>query len=110
MAAPARSLAAARRTLATAASPNSLVVFDRNTKIRQRTRAARNVVLSRLTDYVRDEVASSMVDRLLDIKRRFKTIVDLGSGAGHLIKQLEPAMCDRVVMCEASGSCAFGRA
>lgn len=46
-----------------AASPFS--VFDRNLKVAQRDRAARNKERSRLTDYVKDDVAQTMVDRLL---------------------------------------------
>jgi len=99
---PARQLAPAQRALATAASPSSLVVFDRNAKVAQRERAVRNLELSRVTDYVRNNVAESMVDRLLDIRRRYSTIVDLGAGAGYIARHLEPGMCDRVLMCEAS--------
>lgn len=50
-----------------AASPFS--VFDRNLKVAQRDRAARNKERSRLTDYVKDDVAQSMVDRLLVSRR-----------------------------------------
>jgi len=46
-------------------SASPFAVFDRDLKRNQRNRAARNVQRSRLTDYVKDDVAQSMVDRLL---------------------------------------------
>lgn len=51
---------------ASAASPNSpFIVFDRQAKLAQRERAAQDKHRSRLTDYVKDDVAGNMVDRLL---------------------------------------------
>lgn len=47
------------------ASASPFAVFDRQLKRAQRDRAARNVERSRLTDYVKDDVAQGMVDRLL---------------------------------------------
>jgi NADH dehydrogenase [ubiquinone] 1 alpha subcomplex assembly factor 5 len=44
---------------------SALNVFDGRAKRLQRDRAASNMEFSRLTDYVRDEVAGIMVDRLL---------------------------------------------
>lgn len=41
------------------------LVFNREVKIRQRDIAASNAEQSRLTDYLRDEVAERVVDRLL---------------------------------------------
>lgn len=51
---------------ASASSPASpFIIFDRNVKKLQRDRAASDKERSRLTDYVKDEVAGNMVDRLL---------------------------------------------
>lgn len=51
---------------ASASSPASpFIVFDRQAKLAQRDRAALDKERSRLTDYVKDEVAANMVDRLL---------------------------------------------
>lgn len=51
---------------ASAGSPASpFIVFDRKAKLLQRDRAAADPERSRLTDYVKDEVAANMVDRLL---------------------------------------------
>lgn len=49
-----------------ASSPASpFAVFDRAAKLNQRQRAASNKERSRLTDYVKHDVAANMVDRLL---------------------------------------------
>lgn len=79
-------------------------VFDRATKRKQRDRAvSRDAgVGSRTVDYVRDEVADRMMERLLDIKRKFDTIVDLGSGPGHFSKLLEPEKTRKVLMIDSS--------
>ncbi|KAG1755378.1 S-adenosyl-L-methionine-dependent methyltransferase [Suillus lakei] len=99
-------------TRAFASEPSSLLppatgvyqVFDRTTKRKQRDRAvSRDAgVGSRTVDYVRDEVADRMMERLLDIKRKFDTIVDLGSGPGHFSKLLEPEKTRKVLMIDSS--------
>lgn len=43
----------------------ALEVFNRRTKWLQRERAGSNIELSRRTDYLRDEVAARMSDRML---------------------------------------------
>lgn len=49
-----------------ASSPGAaFIVFDRQAKLEQRNRAASDPERSRLTDYVKDQVAGNMVDRLL---------------------------------------------
>lgn len=79
-------------------------VFDRAAKRKQRDRAvSRDAgVGSRTVDYIRDEVADRMMERLLDIKRKFDTIVDLGSGPGHFSKLLEPEKTRKVLMIDSS--------
>ncbi|KAG2349213.1 S-adenosyl-L-methionine-dependent methyltransferase [Suillus weaverae] len=79
-------------------------VFDRATKRKQRDRAvSRDAgVGSRTVDYVRDEVADRMMERLLDIRRKFDTIVDLGSGPGHFSKLLEPEKTRKILMIDSS--------
>lgn len=96
-------------------------VFDRNAKRMQRDRAAaRNQgAQSRVVDYVRDEVAERMMERFLvchfgnksdfvlnpfeDIKRKFDTVVDLGSGPGHFSRLLEPEKVKKSIMIDSSG-------
>ncbi|KAG2060219.1 S-adenosyl-L-methionine-dependent methyltransferase [Suillus hirtellus] len=94
------------RVVARHAIPTSGVykVFDRAAKRKQRDRAvSRDAgVESRTVDYVRDEVADRMMERLLDIKRKFNTIVDLGSGPGHFSKLLEPEKTRKVLMIDSS--------
>jgi len=53
-------------------------------------------------DYVRDEIADMLIERLLDINRKFKSILDLGSGAGHFSKLLETSVTGKVVMLDSS--------
>ncbi|KAH9948750.1 S-adenosyl-L-methionine-dependent methyltransferase [Amylocystis lapponica] len=79
-------------------------VFDRAAKRLQKNRAAgrEGGARSRTVDYVRDEVADRMIERLLDIKRKFNTILDIGAGAGHFSKLLEPETTSKVVMLDSS--------
>lgn len=60
-----RALAVSTRALAT--QPSALHVFDQATKHAQRERAnaPQHADQSRVVDYLRDEVAERMVDRLL---------------------------------------------
>ncbi|KAJ1937312.1 hypothetical protein FBU59_004789, partial [Linderina macrospora] len=83
-------------------NPSPFEVFDRNAKRMQRDRAATRHLDSREVDYLRDEVAARVADRLLDIKRRYHTVVEIGSGCGHLAKAVDEDMMDRLVMCEMS--------
>ncbi|KAJ2854881.1 hypothetical protein J3B02_002457 [Coemansia erecta] len=77
-------------------------VFDRKAKRMQRDRAASRVLDSREVDYLKDEVARRVADRLLDIKRRYRTVVEIGSGCGHFAKAVDEDMMDKLVMCEMS--------
>ncbi|KAG0163244.1 hypothetical protein DFQ28_000226 [Apophysomyces sp. BC1034] len=80
----------------------SFQVFNRDVKRRQKERAALNVEQSRIVDYLKDEVAARVADRLLDIKREFNTVVDLGSGCGHIVKHVDQNMMKKLVMCDMS--------
>ncbi|KAJ2026037.1 hypothetical protein H4S03_008721 [Coemansia sp. S3946] len=75
-------------------------VFDRNAKRMQRNRAAARATDSREVDYLKDEVAARVSDRLLDIKRRYHTVVEIGAGCGHLAKAVDDDMMDRLIMCD----------
>jgi NADH dehydrogenase [ubiquinone] 1 alpha subcomplex assembly factor 5 len=55
---------AARRYAIQSGNP-TLKVFNRKTKHLQKERAARNVELSRKVDYLKDEVATRLCERLL---------------------------------------------
>lgn len=52
-----------RRCYAT--TPQSFYVFDRHAKRLQKDRAAYNVEESRTVDYLKDEIAARVADRLL---------------------------------------------
>ncbi|KAF9208347.1 hypothetical protein BGZ49_009039 [Haplosporangium sp. Z 27] len=82
--------------------PSTFQVFDREGKRLQKERASSNVELSRQVDYVKDEVAFRVVDRLLDIKREFNEVVELGSGCGHIAKHIDADMMKKLIMCDMS--------
>ncbi|QRW15966.1 methyltransferase domain protein [Rhizoctonia solani] len=81
-------------------------LFDRNAKRIQKDRAALrdSGERSRTVDYVREEVADRLFERVLDIKRRFPHILDLGAGSGHFTKLLDSDVTDRVTMLDMSYS------
>ena len=60
-------------------------VFDRKAKALHRDRSARRDD-HQVFDYLKEEVGYRVYDRVLDIKRHFDTIVDLGAGKGYVGK------------------------
>lgn len=66
---------------------NVVNVFDRHTKLLQRERAARNPDVA-VYDYLKEEVGYRLSDRILDIKRELKVGLDLGTGRGHVAKNI----------------------
>lgn len=89
--------AAQRRLLATAANPSApatatatatFQVFNRTAKRLQRDRAAANKAASRNVDYLKDEVADRLVERILLINRPLPRVLDLGAGACHIARSL----------------------
>ncbi|CEP12351.1 hypothetical protein [Parasitella parasitica] len=85
-----------------ATTPQAFHVFDRDAKRLQKDRAAMNVEESRTVDYLKDEIAARVADRLLDIRRDFDTVVDLGSGCGHIAKHATKDMMKKLIMCDMS--------
>ncbi|KAK4238445.1 S-adenosyl-L-methionine-dependent methyltransferase [Achaetomium macrosporum] len=87
-----RSLAAplcTRRTYAFQASGGTVFkVFNSRTKWLQKERAAANPELSRQSDYLKDEVAMRVCERLLDIKRQFPRVLDLGANSCNIARAL----------------------
>lgn len=63
-------------------------VFDSRTKWQHKERAATNVEQSRKVDYLRDEVAARLCDRLLDINRNFPKALDFGANACNIARIL----------------------
>lgn len=106
--------------------PNSpFTIFDRQAKSLQRSRAARRRATaasttdeeasssstsnepgsaSRQADYVRMIAAENVAERILDIKRPFETIVEIGSGPGYLRRHLdaEGTGCKKLIMCDSN--------
>ncbi|MCJ1462084.1 hypothetical protein MMC07_000684 [Pseudocyphellaria aurata] len=65
-----------------------LQVFNSETKYLQRERAAADRTNSRKVDYLRDELAARLCDRLLDIDRHFSAVLDLGANACNIARAL----------------------
>lgn len=83
---------------------NPFTVFDRDAKLKQRTRSSKNALASREVDYVRDAVMANLCERLLDVKRDFNTIVELGAGAGYVRRHLDTrsTKTQKIIMCDTS--------
>ncbi|KAK5122299.1 hypothetical protein LTR85_004210 [Meristemomyces frigidus] len=78
-----------RRTYAISAGGAPIAeVFDTHTKWLHKERAAANVAQSRQVDYLRDEVAARLCDRLLDINRQFPKVLDFGANACNIARIL----------------------
>lgn len=76
-----------KRGLATA-TKGQFTVFDRATKLSQRSRAALHPEISRKADYLRDEVSLRTVERLGFILREFPRVLDFGCHSGNFLKSL----------------------
>ncbi|GAB1313567.1 Arginine-hydroxylase NDUFAF5 [Madurella fahalii] len=63
-------------------------VFNRRTKWLQKERAASNLEVSRQADYLKDEVAMRVCERLLDIQRPFPRVLDLGANSCNIARAL----------------------
>ncbi|QUC23790.1 uncharacterized protein UV8b_08031 [Ustilaginoidea virens] len=63
-------------------------VFSRRVKWLQKERAASRPQESRQADYLKDEVAVRVTERLLDINRRFPRVLDLGANSCNLARAL----------------------
>ncbi|QPH06251.1 hypothetical protein C2857_004610 [Epichloe festucae Fl1] len=63
-------------------------VFNRRTKWMQKERAASKPEQSRQADYLKDEVAIRVSERLLDINRHFPRVLDLGANSCNLARAL----------------------
>ncbi|RHY31461.1 hypothetical protein DYB32_003467 [Aphanomyces invadans] len=74
----------------------------------QRNNVAALLDNSKEYEYLREEVAKRLVDRLQDIDRDFPNALDLGAGSGHIFKSLAPDVglggVTHLVQMEAAGS------
>ncbi|KAI0970880.1 S-adenosyl-L-methionine-dependent methyltransferase [Xylaria arbuscula] len=79
----------ARRSYAfQATTPPIHQVFNRRTKWLQKERAAHDVEGSRVADYLKDEVAIRVCERLLDIKREYPRVLDFGANSCNIARAL----------------------
>ncbi|KAG8822216.1 hypothetical protein FRC17_009618 [Serendipita sp. 399] len=80
------------------------LVFDRHVKRLQRDGAAakNDGANHRTVDYLRNEVAERMIERLLDVKRKYESVLDVGAGPGHFSRLIETKLTDKIVMLELS--------
>lgn len=63
-------------------------VFNRHTKWLQKERAAGDIEQSRTADYLKDEVAARLCERLLDVKRHFPKVLDVGANSCNIARAL----------------------
>eukprot|EP00112_Aurelia_sp_Birch-Aquarium-sp1_P023323 Seg690.12 transcript_id=Seg690.12/GoldUCD/mRNA.D3Y31 product="Arginine-hydroxylase NDUFAF5 mitochondrial" protein_id=Seg690.12/GoldUCD/D3Y31 len=82
-----RCISCFRNNLAASGSENPMNLFDRKTKMHQRDVAAK-MADHDVYDYLKDEAAYRLVDRLCDVSRFFPVALDLGCGKGHISKHL----------------------
>ncbi|GLI72967.1 hypothetical protein PoHVEF18_001153 [Penicillium ochrochloron] len=86
------------RTYASQTPGNPMIeIFNRKAKHLQKDRAAQNVEESRKTDYLKDEVALRLCERLLDIKRDFPSVLDLGANSCNIARALTTPNLDIAV-------------
>ncbi|XP_022088598.1 arginine-hydroxylase NDUFAF5, mitochondrial-like isoform X3 [Acanthaster planci] len=76
-------------------------VFDRRAKRVQKDRAAL-AKDAHVYDYLKDEVAFRVADRLKDITRRFDVALDLGCGRGHIEKHISKKVVQKLYMTDLS--------
>ncbi|KAK0626800.1 S-adenosyl-L-methionine-dependent methyltransferase [Immersiella caudata] len=69
-------------------------VFNPRTKWLQKERSAANVEPSRQSDYLKDEIASRVCERLVDIKRDFPRVLDLGANSCNIARALTREIVD----------------
>lgn len=90
--------------LMSALPPDSpMNVFDRNAKLLQRERAAKDADVH-LYDYLKDEVGDRLSDRIFDIKRKFNKVLDLGCGRGYVSKRVFSDSVEELVLTDMSSS------
>ncbi|XP_014668915.1 PREDICTED: NADH dehydrogenase [ubiquinone] 1 alpha subcomplex assembly factor 5-like isoform X2 [Priapulus caudatus] len=82
-----------------ASTNNVMNVFDRETKQRQKNRAAAlpdwNVY-----EYVKEEIGWRVADRIFDVKRKFDVGVELGSGRGYVSRHVIQESMGYLMQCE----------
>ncbi|CAG2161764.1 unnamed protein product [Oppiella nova] len=83
---------------------SSYNIFDSKTKRLQRE-VAIDLDDNQKYDYLKDEIAYRVVDRVYDIKRHFPLVVDFGSQKGLIAKNLSNETYDTLICCDSSHKC-----
>ncbi|XP_033639668.1 arginine-hydroxylase NDUFAF5, mitochondrial-like [Asterias rubens] len=78
-----------------------LNVFDRKAKRMQKDRAAL-AEDAHVYDYLKDEVAVRVADRIRDVARKFDVALDLGCGRGHIAKCISKKVVKKLYMSDLS--------
>lgn len=80
-----------------------MYVFDRNAKLLQKERAAQAPDV-KLYDYIKDEVGYRLSDRIFDIKRKFKKVLNLGCSRGHVSKHILTENVEELILTDMCSS------
>lgn len=78
-----------------------MYVFNRTAKRLQRERALLDPE-NKFCEYIKEEVGNRLFDNILDIKREFQCIVELGCGRGYFSRNITPDLAKEVIMCDSS--------
>jgi NADH dehydrogenase [ubiquinone] 1 alpha subcomplex assembly factor 5 len=82
---------------------NNIYIFDRNSKLLQRERAAKAFDVN-VYDYIKDEIGCRLSDRIFDVNRKFNKVLDLGCGRGHVSKCLVKEFVSELLLADLSPS------
>eukprot|EP00096_Caligus_rogercresseyi_P005679 TRINITY_DN21651_c0_g1_i1.p1 TRINITY_DN21651_c0_g1~~TRINITY_DN21651_c0_g1_i1.p1 ORF type:complete len:239 (-),score=49.34 TRINITY_DN21651_c0_g1_i1:79-795(-) len=82
-------------------TPQKVNLFDRLGKLKQRERAAASPQVED-HDFLKEEIGFRVADRILDIKRKMNTLVDIGSGRGFVPRHITTHSFDKVIATEMS--------
>ncbi|XP_042188790.1 arginine-hydroxylase NDUFAF5, mitochondrial isoform X5 [Callorhinchus milii] len=80
-----------------APTENTLNVFDRKTKRRQKNWAS-SVSESGKYDYLKKEVGSRVAERIFDVSRTFPVALDIGCGKGYIAQNLNTVNISHAMM------------
>ncbi|XP_011502528.1 PREDICTED: NADH dehydrogenase [ubiquinone] 1 alpha subcomplex assembly factor 5 [Ceratosolen solmsi marchali] len=81
----------------------NIQVFDRNSKLLQRERAAKALDV-KIYDYIKDEIGCRLSDRIFDIKRKFNSVLNIGCGRGHVSKFIPKESVNKLILADLSPS------
>ncbi|XP_065892646.1 arginine-hydroxylase NDUFAF5, mitochondrial-like [Dysidea avara] len=97
-----------QRIVLTRPSSSVTNIFDREAKRKQRNRAggARD---AEVYDYLKDQIAANICDRLSDIKRDFPLVLDVGCGRGHINKTIDKEIVGKVFQCDPAANMLLGQ-